>query len=123
MKKSILEFESIKITPKGFAKVVRHLSRFEYDKWNYGMLERMIQIILGAIEPTEWDRAFYSHELREYVWYRFNGWEYGQPEDDNESYNLWRILHDRTIEEYGIDFDNQRNLLYHPNVRMKYPDR
>ncbi len=47
------------------------------------MVNRLRSIANEEIAPTQVDRNFYSHELREFVRYRSLGWKSGLPTDQN----------------------------------------
>ncbi|MDQ3686862.1 MAG: hypothetical protein M3430_14890 [Acidobacteriota bacterium] len=97
-----LTTDNIRITPRGIDYVERHLSRFEPDEWNQGMLERLRNIADGRLTPTQQDLNFYAHELRESVRYRNLGYPSGQPDGIDARYDLWNNTHSATLEDYGI---------------------
>jgi hypothetical protein len=70
------------------------------------MIERLRSIVAGDVAVTVHDRAFYTHELREFVRYRrlrIVG---------RGTYEEWDPPHSATLEEYGVE----NALLYHPDV-------
>ncbi len=73
------------------------------------MLQRLKDIAAGKLEPTVFDKAFYSHELREAARYRIAGSPFGDPNP------LWNDLHTATLKDYGIT--NEAFDLFHPNCR------
>ena len=79
------------------------------------MIERLRQISRGEIEPTQVDRNFYSHELREYTRYRRLGWESGAPSNIDDAHSLWNNTHSATLEEYRIQ-GNPDPQFYHPEA-------
>jgi len=115
-----LSYANIRVTHKGIAVVERHLSRFENDPGNAIMVNRLKAIASGKLQITEHDKAYYSHELREYVRYRNAGWESGQPQGKtdglNNSFIFWQEHHYNTLKDYNIDPKNSERLLYHPET-------
>ncbi|WP_217990197.1 hypothetical protein [Pseudomonas indica] len=108
--------DKIKFTDRGIDVVEKHTARFGPDEANQYMIDRLRKIASGEIEPTQVDRNFYSHELREYVRYRRLGWETGQPVDLMQQRNLWNNTHTATLEEYRIPGPNTDPYLYHPEA-------
>lgn len=74
------------------------------------MVDRLRRIAAGEIEPTIYDINFYTHELREFVRYRRQGWPEGDP-----GYDFWHDAHTATLEDYGLS-DRPPNPLYHPDT-------
>ncbi|MBI2308441.1 MAG: LysM peptidoglycan-binding domain-containing protein [Rhodocyclales bacterium] len=111
-----LSADNIRFTESGVSVVEKHTARFGPDPANEYMTNRLRQISNGEIEATAVDRNFYSHELREYVRYRRQGWESGQPSDPAAAYRLWNNTHTATLEEYRILGPNTDPRLYHPNA-------
>ena len=112
-----LTTDRAQLTPRGVDVVARHLARFdadlpEPDPDNAGMVGRLRAIADGALEPTPWDRNFYTHELREFVRYRRLGWLEGRPEDKHARHALWENAHTATLEDYRLN--ERQNPLYHP---------
>jgi len=94
--------EGVEITPDGLAEVERHLSRFGPDETNRKMMERLREIAAGNRAPTDADKYFYTHELREFERYKALGWADGVPDDPDAAHRLWNNTHTATLEEYGI---------------------
>jgi hypothetical protein len=71
-------------------------------------------IARGEIEPTQYDLNYYSHELRESVRYRRQGFPTGAGDD----YELWNNAHTATLQDYGLrELDANRNRnLFHPDA-------
>lgn len=103
--------EQIKITDKGVDVVERHIARFEAYGPNRVMISRLRAIAKGELEPTETDRNYYAHELREYVRYR----RLGHPTGAGDDSELWNNAHTATLEDYGIN-ERTPNILYHPDA-------
>jgi len=115
-----LSYANIRVTHRGIAVVEKHLSRFAKDEWNDVMVNRLKNIASGKLQITEHDKAYYSHELREYVRYRNAGWEFGQPTGQtnglDNSYIFWNEHHYKTLDDYKIPHLESINRLYHPSV-------
>lgn len=84
--------------------VKKHLSRFEPDEWNVRMIERLEKIEKGEIPITDFDKRFYTHEIREWERYKALGhktttWKDLQEEVFGE---LWDNTHAATLEDYKI---------------------
>jgi hypothetical protein len=69
------------------------------------MIARLEKIKSGELNPTEHDLRFYTHELREYVRYRKQGYEFGNPE------NLWEHTH-AAPHFLSINFTKGTNISY-----------
>lgn len=114
-----LDYSKIKLTTRGIDVVDAHIRRFGGGgDMELAMVDRLRRIARGEIEATDFDRAFYSHELRESVRYRKRGWRTGQPADEMVAYDLWNDLHTATLEDYGLrEFDaSGRRTLFHPDL-------
>jgi hypothetical protein len=104
----------IKLTHRGIDAVERHISRFGYDAANQVMVNRLRRIARGELEPTQCDLNYYSHELRESVRYRRQGFATGAGDD----YELWNNAHAATLQDYllrELDTEGHRNL-FHPDA-------
>jgi hypothetical protein len=109
-----LSTERIRVTVRGIDAVERHIERFGVDHANQVMVDRLRRIVRGEIDPTQLDRNFYAHELREFVRYRRQGFPVGAGDD----YDLWNNAHTATLEDYRLselDADKNRNL-FHPDA-------
>lgn len=104
-----LSADNVRITTEGVDVVEFHLSRFEPYEDNTIAITRLRAILTGELEPTPYDLNFYTHELREYVRYRYLGYETGQPAN---AYHFWNNLHTATLEDYGLSDE----MLYHPSI-------
>ena len=111
--------ERVRITSRGVDVVERHMSRFGSDLANAVMIERLRAIANESIEPTPVDKAFYTHELREYVRYRKLGYESGTPTDPEAAHALWNNAHTATLEDYGLPATP--GALYHPDAERYIP--
>ncbi|MGB6059536.1 MAG: hypothetical protein WBF71_14860, partial [Microthrixaceae bacterium] len=114
-----LDHSQATINSRGTNLVETHLRRFTsggpLDGPEQGMLDRLRRISGGALDPTDYDRAFYTHELRELVRYRRAGFPGGQPRVGD--YELWDALHTASLRDYGITRAGAPTTLYHPSVR------
>jgi len=106
--------DRIRVTDRGIDVVEQHISRFGADQANQVMVDRLRRIARGELTPTQHDLNFYSHELREFVRYRRQGFRTGAGDD----YDLWNNAHTGTLEDYRLpDFDADGNrTLYHPDA-------
>ncbi len=77
------------------------------------MIKRLEDIEAGNIEITDWDKRFYTHELREYERYKNLG-----VEDGFSSTEIWENTHTATLEDFKLsDLDEfGKENLYHPNI-------
>lgn len=110
-----LSMKGVTITSEGIKTVELHLARFGSDGENEAMVERLRRIAAGDLPITDYDVRFYTHELREFERYKALGFEFGEPEDDDESFQMWVNQHTATLEEYGIHEEDAS--LYHPEVK------
>lgn len=65
-----LKWENANISDEGIDLIKRHLSRFDKIEANRKMIERLQNIRNGNLEITDWDKRYYTHELREYERYK-----------------------------------------------------
>lgn len=70
-----LDWQHIEIFDEGLDMVKAHLERFESVEANRKMINRLEKIIDKEIPATDWDRRFYTHEIREYRRYKNLGYE------------------------------------------------
>ncbi|MEH7887394.1 hypothetical protein [Elizabethkingia meningoseptica] len=105
-----LDWKNIEIFGEGLDMVKTHLERFESVGANRKMLKRLEEILNGKIKPTDWDKRFYTHEIREYRRYKNLG-----VEDGIDDYDIWNQTHSSTLEDYKIyELDeNKQSILYH----------
>ena len=109
-----LTTDRIKITNQGVDVVEQHISRFDDYAPNQGMLDRLRRVERGELPPTQADLNYYSHELREYVRYRRQGWRTGVPDDLDARHTLWENAHTATLEDYRLR--EGPGVLFHPSV-------
>ncbi|MFN6104455.1 MAG: hypothetical protein ACK5EA_08395, partial [Planctomycetaceae bacterium] len=106
----------IRVTDRGIDVVEQHISRFGSDQANQVMVGRLRRIARGEMAPTQHDLNFYSHELREFVRYRRQGFRTGAGNNSD----LWNNAHTATLEDYRLsELDELRrrtNILYHPDA-------
>jgi hypothetical protein len=104
----------IRVTDRGINALERHIDRFGNDQANHVMVDRLRGIARGEIEPTQYDLNYYSHELREFVRYRRQGFPTGAGDD----YELWNNAHTATLQDYGLrELDTNGNRsLFHPDA-------
>ncbi|WP_185148722.1 hypothetical protein [Chryseobacterium mulctrae] len=113
-----LSWKNAEITKKGIEIVKKHLSRFEDIQCNRTMIKRLEDIISGDIKATDWDKRFYTHEMREFQRYKALGHESTLQKEIVDGGDVWNNTHTATLEDYRItDQDNfgQSNL-YHPEI-------
>ena len=109
-----MDYRNATIAAEGVAAVRQHLARFGEAPHNAAMVERLDRIARGEIPATEYDRRFYTHELRELDRYR----AIGIPDDAEASYEAWNDAHTATLADFGLtdrDAAGKPNL-YHPDV-------
>ncbi|RZK16152.1 MAG: pyocin [Hymenobacter sp.] len=74
------------------------------------MITRLAQIAAGKLSSTDFDKRYYTHELREYERYR----ALGVPDGSDPGYEVWNDAHSATLEDYQL---NERvQPLYHPDI-------
>ena len=109
-----LDWKEAEFSEANIATVKKHLSRYGDDPENEAMVERLEKIAAGELEPTDWDRRFLTHEVREYERYK----EIGVPDGIDPGREVWNNAHSATLEDFGLsDYDSEGNSnLYHPDV-------
>ncbi|WP_241666643.1 pyocin [Jejubacter calystegiae] len=76
------------------------------------MIARLEKILQGELQPTDTDKRFYTHEIRELERYRNLGIKDGVlPENRAE---VWNNTHTATLEDYQLSSDEK--LLYTPEA-------
>lgn len=102
------------IGKSGIAKVQTHLSRYGDDPENGAMLERLRKINKGQLAATDWDKRFYTHELREYERYQV----LGVADGTDPGREVWNNAHTATLEDFGLsDYTvDGVHTLYHPEI-------
>ena len=63
------------------------------------MIARLQQIEQGKLTATDWDKRFYTHELREYERYHALGIADGM----DPGREVWNNAHTATLEDFGLD--------------------
>ncbi len=112
-----LSFEKIKFTEKGVDVVEQHLKRMGSGEMEMAMLERLRAIHRGEIEATPFDKAFYSHELRESVRYRRMAATEEMLANPDLRHELWNHAHSATLEDYGLpEWKDGKRTLFHPDI-------
>jgi hypothetical protein len=105
-----LDWRNVEITQEGLNKVKLHTSRFEKNIGNTMMIERLEKIISGEIPATDYDKRYYTHEIRELERYR----AVGVPDGVHDK-EIWNHAHTATLEDYKI---NESDLpLYTPEAK------
>lgn len=103
-----LDASGLDITNEGVRAVGAHLLRFAGDGTleppEQGMLDRLTSIADGHMEPTSYDRNFYTHELDEAGRYAQLGFgpESGTDLGSSEMYDVWNNVHTASLEDYGV---------------------
>nr|MBS9463274.1 hypothetical protein [Flagellimonas sp. 389] len=113
-----LSYKNAVVSKSGIADIKIHLSRLDPDDWNPAMIKRLEDIEAGKIQATDFDKRFYTHELRELERAR----SLGLGDTHKISYDEWNNLHSATLEDYQlfekIDFEGESVFsLYHPSVQ------
>lgn len=107
-----LDWKTATIDRAGVDKVKLHTERFGESPDNKVMIDRLENILKGEIQPTDTDKRFYTHEIRELERYRAVGVPDGiSPDDDGAT---WNNTHTATLEDYKLSSD--RSLLYTPEA-------
>lgn len=107
-----LDWKGATIDRDGVDRVKLHTGRFAESDANNVMIDRLEKILKGELQPTDTDKRFYTHELRELERYRNLGIKDGTiPDNQGE---VWNNTHTATLEDYKI---NERNEpLYTPDA-------
>lgn len=107
-----LDWKTATIDREGVDKVKLHTGRFGESPENVVMIDRLEKILKGELQPTDIDKRFYTHEIRELERYRSVGVPDGvSPDDDGAT---WNNTHTATLEDYKLSSD--RSLLYTPEA-------
>ncbi|ECO8852721.1 S-type pyocin domain-containing protein, partial [Salmonella enterica] len=107
-----LDWKTATIDREGVDKVKLHTGRFGESPENVVMIDRLEKILKGELQPTDTDKRFYTHEIRELERYRAVGVPDGvSPDDDGVT---WNNTHTATLEDYKLSSD--RSLLYTPEA-------
>ncbi|ENI1055263.1 S-type pyocin domain-containing protein [Serratia marcescens] len=103
-----LDWKGASIDRAGVDKVKLHTGRFEQTPENQVMIDRLDKILKGELQPTDTDRRFYTHELRELERYRNLGIKDGEvPHSIQEQKAVWNNTHTATLEDYRINEKEQ----------------
>ncbi|ECC3878637.1 colicin-D [Salmonella enterica subsp. indica] len=103
-----LDWKTATIDHAGVEKVKLHTGRFTESDANKVMIDRLEKILKGELQPTDVDKRFYTHEIRELERYRSLGIPDGVSPDDNGA--TWNNTHTATLEDYQLG--NDEALLY-----------
>ncbi|EDI0748530.1 S-type pyocin domain-containing protein [Salmonella enterica subsp. enterica serovar Kisarawe] len=103
-----LDWKTAIIDHAGVEKVKLHTGRFTESDANKVMIDRLEKILKGELQPTDVDKRFYTHEIRELERYRLLGIPDGVSPDDNGA--TWNNTHTATLEDYQLG--NDEALLY-----------
>lgn len=107
-----LDWKGATIDRDGVDRVKLHTGRFGESPDNKVMIDRLEKILKGELQPTDTDKRFYTHEIRELERYRALGVPDGvSPDDDGAT---WNNTHTATLEDYKLSSD--RSLLYTPEA-------
>ena len=112
-----LSWKNVEITKEGIEIVKKHLIRFGDVLANKKMITRLEKIEAKEIPITDFDKRFYTHEIREYERYKALGVDDGV----DPGYDLWNNAHTATLEDYKISERLQDNTssLYHPDIKQE----
>jgi hypothetical protein len=114
-----LDWKDTIVTTEGIDEIIKHIQRFEYDEWNERMIDRLRKIVKGELEITDFDKRYFTHEIREFERYKALGYK-------NTKHDLipetWNHVHTATLEDYKIYeiiiYDGKPiRSLYHPDVQ------
>ena len=114
-----LVWKDAKITREGIEIIKKHISRFEFDEWNDRMIVRMEKILKRELKITDFDKRFFTHEIREFERYKALGYENTKHSIIPE---IWNHTHSATLEDYKlyelIKYEGKTiRSLYHPEVQ------
>lgn len=112
-----LDWTNATINQAGINEIQTHLARLAPDVWNDRMIVRLNQIKDGLIPVTDFDKRFYTHELRELQRCRNMG-------ISDVGAIPWDDVHAATLEDYKLyekmDYNGQKiRTLYHPSVQIE----
>ncbi|EHQ9368900.1 S-type pyocin domain-containing protein [Salmonella enterica] len=111
-----LDWKTATIDREGVDKVKLHTGRFGESADNVVMIDRLEKILRGELQPTDIDKRFYTHEIRELERYRNLGVKDGErPKNRSE---VWNNTHTATLEDYKINEKTQP--LYTPEAEEAY---
>jgi len=107
-----LDWREAAFTQAGVDLVKLHISRFVPSDANAVMIDRLEKILRGEIQPTDTDKRFITHELRELERFRALGIaDRILPTDRGET---WNNTHAAALEDYQLS--SQAELLYSPDA-------
>ncbi|EJJ4276267.1 pyocin, partial [Salmonella enterica] len=107
-----LDWKTATIDREGVDKVKLHTGRFGESPENVVMIDRLEKILKGELQPTDTDKRFYTHEIRELERYRALGIADGTVPENG--YEVWNNTHTATLEDYKLSSDE--TLLYTPEA-------
>lgn len=111
-----LDWRTAAIDRAGVDNVKLHTGRFGASADNAVMIDRLEKILKGELQPTDIDKRFYTHEIRELERYRNLGVKDGErPKNRSE---VWNNTHTATLEDYKINEKTQP--LYTPEAEEAY---
>ncbi|MBP4126246.1 S-type pyocin domain-containing protein [Klebsiella pneumoniae] len=103
-----LDWKGATIDRDGVDRVKLHTGRFEQTPENQVMIDRLEKILKGELQPTDTDKRFYTHEIRELERYRNLGIKDGEiPQSVQEQKSVWNNTHTATLEDYKINEKEQ----------------
>ena len=114
-----LKWKNARITKDGIAIVKKHLSRFEEIPANIKMIKRLEEIEANKIKITDYDKRFYTHEIREFE--RFKKLGHENTHITKLPKNLYDDAHSATLEDFKIyELNEQRqSILYHTEINQE----
>ena len=108
-----LDWRTATIDQAGINKVKLHTGRFGNSPDNEVMIGRLEKILKGELQPSDIDKRYYTHEIRELERYR----ALGVP-DGVEDMSVWNDAHTATLEDYKVN--EKTDSLYTPEAREAY---
>ena len=105
-----LHWHQARIDSTGISLLKQHVSRFGRILANEKMIARLEKVAAGTLKVTDFDKRYYTHELREYERYQ----NLGVPDGINPSYETWNDAHTATLEDFKLN--EEAAPLYHPEV-------
>lgn len=111
-----LDWKTATIDRAGVDKVKLHTGRFGNKADNRVMIDRLEKVLKGELQPTDIDKRFYTHEIRELERYRNLGFKDNElPENEAE---VWNNTHSATLEDYKIN--EKKQPLYTPEAEEAF---
>ncbi|VVO11079.1 S-type pyocin domain-containing protein [Pseudomonas fluorescens] len=103
-----LDWRTAVITRQGIDLVKLHIARLDQSDANEVMIQRLENILKGALDISDTDRRYYTHEIRELE--RFRAMELSDNFMPEEGSPEWNNTHTATLEDFKLSASE--SLLY-----------